>query len=228
MKIKKFLLSAAAVAMLVSPAHAQLGGLKPKLPGSGNSESSASVNAADIDAYIARAQENTILLHISYQLLRQAKDGKVDLAALEAAEKDLKGTPDPKELNAKLSALTKGEDKSGELSEQDAADLEAKIASQSPEIRAQIGNALINLAIAIPRAIDLSKEAPDLIKGLGSNPAALRNIGKIKDAAKLTADQISGTAKIVPMLPSLMTAAKVKPVKDAKTEKPRPIGKAFQ
>lgn len=225
MNMKTFLLSAAAVVMLASPSYAQLGGLKPKLPGS---ESSASVNAADIDAYIARAQENAILLYVSYELLRQAKDGKVDLAALEATTKDLRGTPDPKELNAKLSTLTKGGDKSAELSEQDVAGLEEKIASQSPEIRAQIGNALINLAIAIPRAIDLSKEAPSLIKGLGSNPAALRNIGKIKDAAKVTADQISGTAKIVPMLPSLMTAAKVKPVKDAKTAKPMPIGNAFE
>lgn len=115
-----------------------------------------------------------------------------------------------------MSALIKSEDNSAKLTEQEAANLQKTIASQSPAVQAQIGAALINLAIAIPRAIDLAKEAPNLIKGLGASPAAFGNIGKIKTAAGLIGDQVKYTVDIVPMLPGLMSAAKVKPMKDAK------------
>lgn len=55
---------------------------------------SASVNAADIDTYLAQANENAELLFYSYLLLKQAQKGKVDIAALAAQRKDIRGTPD--------------------------------------------------------------------------------------------------------------------------------------
>lgn len=223
MKARHLLMAATALAVLCAPAQAQLGGLKPKLPGSGGSESSAPVNAADIDTYLAQATENADLLLFSFLLLKQAQKGKVDIAGLAAQRKDIRGTPDPKERGAKMSALIKSEDNSAKLTEQEAANLQKTIASQTPAVQAQIGAALINLAIAIPRAIDLTKEAPNLIKGLGASPSAFGNIGKIKTAAGLIGDQVKYTVDIVPMLPGLMTAAKVKPVKDAKTSKGVPI-----
>lgn len=94
MKARHLLMAATALAVLCAPAQAQLGGLKPKLPGSGSSQTSASVNAADIDTYLAQANENAELLFYSYLLLKQAQKGKVDIAALAAQRKDIRGTPD--------------------------------------------------------------------------------------------------------------------------------------
>jgi hypothetical protein len=58
---------------------------------------------------------------------------------------------------------------------------------------------------------------------LGTNPAALGNIGKLKNAAGLLASQVKSTAQIAPYLPKLMSAAKVKPPVDAKTSKTVPL-----
>lgn len=223
MKFLKSLIFVAAFASLPAPASAQFGGLKPKLPGSGGGDSASTVSAADIDAYIAKAQKNTELLWLSYSLLKQAQRGKIDIAGLAAQKKEVLGIPEPKERSAKILALLKSEDESSKLTDQSAADLEKSIAGQAPAVRAQIGAALINLAIAIPRAIDMAKEAPSLIKGLGSSPSALGNIGKIKNAASLLGAQIKYTADVAPLLPKLMSAAKVKPVSDAKTSKGVPM-----
>ena len=221
MTMSRIFATAASIAIFASPAHAQLGGMKLKVPGlgGGGSESVASVSAGDVDSFIVRAQQNTELLWLSYMLLKQAQQGKVDVAALAAKKKEFGSIPDPKERGAKMTAMLKTEDESAKFDDASAADLEKKIASQSPTVKAQIGAALINLAIAIPRAVDMVKEAPDLIKGLGSSPSALGSIGKLKNASSLLGSQVKYTASIAPMLPRLMSAAKVKPVANAKTSK---------
>lgn len=216
--------TAIAVVLVAAPANAQLGGLKPKLPGiGGGGGSAATVSAADVDAYIGRAQKNTELLWLAYTLVKQAQKGKVDIAGLSAKRKELLAIPDPKERGTKMLDLLKAEDDSSKLTDQGAADLEKSIAGQSPAVRAQIGAALINLAIAIPRAVELVKDAPELIKGLGTSPSALGNVGKLKSAAGLLGAQVKYTADIAPLLPRLMSAAKVKPVANAKTSQGVPI-----
>ena len=226
MKSSKLLIATAAVllAAAAAPAQAQLGGLKSKVPGLGGGGGSAStVSAGDIDDYIDRAQKNADTLTWSYMLVKQAQAGKVDIAALAAQKKEYLSIPNPKDRSAKLAALNKADDKSSALTAQTAGDIEKNIAALSPAVRAQVGAALFNLAIAIPRAAQLISEAPNLIKGLGMNPSALGNIGKLKNAAGLLASQVKSTAQIAPYLPKLMSAAKVKPPVDAKTSKPMTV-----
>ena len=231
MKSSKLLIASAAmlIAAAAAPAQAQLGGLKPKIPGlGGGGESASTVSAADIDAYLDRAQKNADTLTWSYELVKQAQAGKVDIAALAAKRKEYLSIPNPKDRNAKLAELNKADDKSSALTEQSAGDIEKNIAALSPAVRAQVGAALFNLAIAIPRAAQLISEAPNLIKGLGANPAALGNIGKLKNAAGLLASQVKSTAQIAPYLPKLMSAAQVKPPVDAKTSKQKQVPGLFE
>lgn len=218
MMIAKPLFLITAVALVAAPANAQFGGLKLKVPAMGGGESNSSAaSAGDFDAFIAKAQKNTELLWLSYSLLKQAQKGKVDIAALAAQKNELLAIPEPKERGTRMTELLKGDDDSSKLTEQSVADLENNIASQTPAVRAQIGAALINLTIAIPRAISMAKDAPGLIKGLGASPSALAQVGKLKNIASLLGTQLKYTADIAPLLPRLMAAAKVKPVEDAKT-----------
>jgi hypothetical protein len=226
MKSSKLLIATAAMllAAVAAPAQAQLGGLKPKIPGLGSGGGSAStVSAADIDDYIDRAQKNADLLTWSYILVQQAREGKINIAATAAQRQETLSSPDAKVRSAKQLELIKGADNSTALNDQSVADFTKTIADASPAVRAQIGNALFNLAVAIPRAVQLVGEAPDLIKGLGTNPSALGNVGKLKNAASLLASQVKSTAQIAPYLPKLMSAAKVKPPVDAKTSKTMPL-----
>jgi hypothetical protein len=223
MKLAKIAISAAIGALMIAPANAQLGGLKAKVPGASPSENNASnVTAQDVDAFIIRAEENVQLLDFSLYIFKGVRDQKINDAGFKAKAKEILKNPDPKERNAIISNSLKGDDAAGKINEEETAKIEEFISKQSPETKALIGAALINLAIAVPRAVSLAKDVPDLIKGLGKSPAALGQAGKLKTAAGLIGQQVKYTADIAPLLPRLMSAAKVKMPANAETSKGMP------
>lgn len=224
MKFARIVISAAIGTLMMTPANAQLGGLKAKFPGASSGENSASnVTAQDVDAFIIRSEENVQLLWFASVVLKDVQEGKINAAGWKAAKNELQAIPDAKERNALISKSLKGDEAAGKINEEQAAKIEEFISKQSPEAKAQIGAALINLAIAIPRAVSLAKDVPDLIKGLGKNPAALGQVGKLKNAASLIGQQVKYTADIAPLLPRLMSAAKVKMPANAETAKGVPV-----
>lgn len=220
MKFLKLISSVAIAVLMVAPANAQLGGLKPKVPGiSSGSNSASNVNPEDVDAFIIRSEENIQLLWFASVVFKDVKAGKINDAGWKAMKNEMEAIPDAKERNALISKSLKGDEAAGKINAEEAAKIEEFISKQSPETKALIGTALINLAIAVPRAVSLAKDVPDLIKGLGKSPAALGQVGKLKNAASLIGQQVKYTAEIAPLLPSLMRAAKVKLPANAETSK---------
>jgi hypothetical protein len=216
-KITGFIAIALLVAPL-SPALAQLGNFGVKLPG----KSSSSVSAADIDSYLAESQEVALMIGVASVLLNDAKDGRIDRAGSRAKVTAMRGTANAKELASSMSFM-KSDDEASKLNAAGASVIEKSIAAASAEDRALIGTALVNLAIGLPRAINLAKETPDMIKSLGMSPSALGQVGKLKDVATLLGLQIKYTADILPLLPRLMSVAKVQVPANAATSKGKDI-----
>lgn len=194
-----------ALAGVSTGAAAQFGGM-PKLPGSGGGESSAP--AGDIDGYLARSTETAKLMMSAVAILDFAKTPNGDKAALKAKLTAISSKKDTKELNA-YKAEIEPQTKALNDDANAVAAIQANYAKASAQEKALISAAVLNMLIAVPRAVKLAKDGPELLKGLGSNPANLGKIGKIKGAVELFASQVGATAKFVSALPSLAKTVKV-------------------
>jgi hypothetical protein len=206
-----------ALAAASTGASAQFGGM-PKLPGSGGGSSSAA--AGDIDGYLIRSTETAQLMMSAITILDYAKTPNGDKAALKAKLTAINSKKDTKELNA-YKAEIEPQTKALNDDANAAAAIQANYAKASAQEKALISAAVFNMLIAIPRAVKLGKDGPDLIKGLGSSPANLGKIGKIKGAVELFAYQVGATAKFAGTLPKLTSAVKVQAPGDPQTAKPQ-------
>lgn len=196
---------------------AQFGGL-PKLPGLGGGSSSS--GTVDVDDYLTRSTETAQLMMSSIAILDYARQPSGDKAALKARLAAISSKKDPKELNAyktEIEPQTKALSDDGNA----AATIQANYAKASAQEKALISAAVLNMLIAVPRAVKLAKEGPDLIKGLGANPLNLGKIGKIKGAMALFGFQVGATAKFAGTLPNLAKAVKVQVPGDPQTAKPK-------
>lgn len=220
--MKKLVALGAMVSLIAmtSTAHAQFGGMKvPGVGGGGSGGSSAA--AGDIDGYLARSVETAQMMSLAIITLDAAAKQKLDDAGTKAALAAVRGTSDPKELGSKNTALQSSFDASKE--ENFTAAIEDSYKKGTAKQKAAITAAVFNMMIAIPRAVALAKEGPELIKGLGTSPANLGKVGKLKAAVSLFAFQVGSTGKFAGKLPGLMSAVKAKAPADPKTAKGQTI-----
>lgn len=200
-------------------ASAQFGGMGPKLPGIGGGTSS---EAGDVDGYLSRSTETAQLMMTSIAILEFARGSQNDMASLKAQIGTIQSKKDPKELNAYKTTI---EPQTQALNDDAnaSATIQARYAKASAEEKALISAAVYNMVIAVPRAVKLAKDGPTLVKGLGSSPANLGKIGKIKGAVELFGYQIGATTKFAGALPKLMSAVKVQSPSDPQAAKPQAI-----
>lgn len=221
--MKKIVGIATCLALLAASASAsaQLGGLGPKLPGSGSS-GGASSQAGDVDGYLTRSTATAQLMMTSIAILEYARGSQNDIAALKAQIGTIQSKKDPKELNA-YKATIEPQTKALNDDANAAATIQARYAKASAQEKTLIAAAVYNMFIAVPRAVKLAKDGPDLIKGLGSSPANLGKVGKIKGAVELFTYQVGATTKFAGALPKLMSAVKVQTPSDAQAAQPQTI-----
>lgn len=216
--MKKLLVLGTTISLIgaATPASAQFGGMKmPGMGGGGGSKEAAP--AGDIDGYLARSLETAQMMSIAIITLDAAAKQKLEDAGTKAQLDAIRSTSDPKELNAKKASLQSSFDATKE--ENFSASIQDSYNKGSAKQKAAITAAVYNMALAIPRAIALAKDGPGLISGLGSNPANLGKIGKLKAAVDLFGFQVGATGKFAGKLPSLMSAVKAKAPADPKTAK---------
>lgn len=204
---------------ITSPAHAQFGGMK--LPGSSGGDTKETAATGDVDSYFARSLETALMMSAAIFTLEAAAKQKLGDASTKAQLDAIRSTSDPKELNSKNTALQSSFDASKE--ESFSAAIQESYKNGSAKQKAAITAAVYNMAIAIPRAIALAKEGPDLLKGLGSSPSNLGKINKLKSVVSLFGYQVGATANFAGKLPSLMSAVKAKAPTDPKTAKGQTI-----
>lgn len=202
-------------------ASAQFGGLGPKLPGSGGGGGSSS-EAGDVDGYLTRSTETAQLMMTSIAILEYARGSQKDMAALKAQIGTIQSKKDPKELNAYKTSI-EPQTKALNDDANAAAEIQASYQKASAQEKALISAAVFNMFIAVPRAVKLAKDGPDLVKGLGSSPANLGKIGKIKGAVDLFIYQVGATTKFAGTLPKLMSAVKVQTPSDPQAAKAQTI-----
>lgn len=220
--MKKLIALGATISLvaMASTAQAQFGGLKAPGMGGGNSDGANSA-AGEVDGYLARSIETAQMMSIAIITLDAAAKQKLEDAGTKAALAAVRNTSDPKELGSKNTALQSSFDASKE--DNFTAAIEESYKKGSAKQKAAITAALFNMAIAIPRAVTLAKEGPDLIKGLGTSPANLGKVGKLKAAVSLFSFQVGATGKFAGKLPGLMSAVKAKAPADPKTAKGQTI-----
>jgi hypothetical protein len=198
---------------VTTSASAQLGGLGPKVPKLGGGSASPAV---DIDAYINNSTETAKMMLTSVAILDYASKSQATMAELKAQIAMINDKKSPGELNAysktiapQVSALNDNAN---------AADaIKAKYQKASAQEKTLISNAVFNMAVAIPRMISLAKDGPNLIKSLGTSPANIGKIGKIKDVVEQFGRQVGATTKFVGTLPKLLGTVNVKGPSDPQT-----------
>lgn len=218
--MKKFtaLLVSACLLSVTTSASAQLGGLGPKVPKLGGGSSSAVV---DVDQYINSSTETAKMMLTAVAILDYARKPQATKAELKAQIGTINDKKSPGELNAysktivpQVSALNDDANATAEI--------QAKYQKASAEEKALISNAIFNMAVALPRMVKLAKDGPDLIKSIGTSPANLGKIGRIKDAVELFGRQVGATGKFAGALPKLLSAVKVQAPSDPQTTQFKP------
>lgn len=213
--MKKMIFSFAtclALAGASTAALGQLGGF-PKLP---RGTSGSAVSSQDVDAYLNRSTETAKMMMSSVIILDYAQSMKTapgGSAALKAKLSAINSKKDTKELNAYKVEID-SETRALNANTASAEDIADNYATASGQDKQLISYAVFNMMVAAPRAAKLAQDGPDLISGLGSSPANLGKIGKIKDAVELFGYQAKATSSFVGKLPKLAKAVKVETPRD--------------
>jgi len=218
--MKKLLILGTIISLIGSaaPASAQFGGMKLPRLGGGSKEAAP---AGDVEGYLSRSLETAQMMSIAIVILDAAAKQKLEDAGTKAQLDTIKSTSDPKELNAKKASLQSSFDAAKE--ENFSASIEESYKNGTAKQKAAITAAVYNMALAIPRAIELAKDGPVLIKGLGKSPANLGKVGQLKAAVDLFGFQVGATGKFAGKLPALMSAVKAKAPADPKAAKGKTI-----
>jgi hypothetical protein len=206
-------------ALIAAPlqAHA-LGKLGSFIPGARTS------NAASIDpdTFLAETIETTKMMMISAEVLHHAarKDGNRE--TLRSEIKAIEGISDIGELNTKRESFSSNMEAVA-LNYKDAEAIKSKYDSASADQQKLLLSAAYNFSLAMVRNVQLTSQAPDLMKNMMTNPALLRRAGSIMTAGGLLALQAKEARSMVEPLGILLSRGGVKPPTDAQAGKPRPI-----
>ena len=206
-----------ATAMIVAPVSAQFGGLGKMLGGGG-----ASVSTGDGTTFLTNATRSTKNVMIATSLIAQAVTDRSQLSGRKAQIDALTNAQDIKELDAHRASLTSD---LGVLNGRAdlAGDLSSAYQAGNAQQKKVIGTAVANLAIGIARNTQLVGQAPGIVKGVGSNPQLITQLGQFKLAAGLLGMQAKGLGGIASTMPKLLSAAKVKGTTASETSEPQPI-----
>ncbi|HAD83490.1 MAG TPA: hypothetical protein DCG71_01440 [Brevundimonas sp.] len=202
---------------VASSAHAQLGGLRNLAPGGG-----ARPSAGDPDAFLSETLETTKLVWSAASLLAYAvsEDGKQEEAKAQLAA--IQGASSLRELQAHKSdfeANVAAVDKNAA----DAAAWQANYDSASEQKRALMLNAAFNFTVGMMRNAELAQQAPDLIRGLQSNPMQATKLGSLRAAAGLLGDQVQATRSMVGPMRTLLSRGGVEVPVNATASSAKPI-----
>lgn len=223
--MKKIVLSCAALATcLAGPAHAQFGGLAPKIPGVGKGDDSGkvAVTGDQVDQFLAKTVNSTRYIAIAMLILNEAAAGHASVGAKKAEITALSQAQDVKALNTQKEQLTSAADAlsaNKDLVSQFRTTYQAANAKE----KAQMAAAVYNFALFLPQLAQMPKNITDMISGIGSNPRLLGKVSELKTAGSLIGVQIKGTATVIKVLPELMSVAKVKAPANAQSSKPQDV-----
>ena len=214
---------AAAGILAASPAHAQLGGMGLKVPGTGKSDNgSATVSGDEVDQFLAKTVNATKHLAIAMIILNEAAAGHDKLGAQKEAITSLSQAKSVKEINSsneQLSSTAEALSSNKNLVDQVRVSYQAASAKE----KAMIAAAIYNFALFLPELPQMPKNISTLVSGIGSNPRMLGKVGELKTAGSLIGLQLKGTGSVLKVLPQLMTVAKVKAPANAQPSKAQEV-----
>jgi len=210
----------AAVGLITAtPASAQFGGLSKMLGKSGGEQA---LSGDEADLFLDQATKSTKNVMIAAAILAQAVTNAKDLTARKAYVDALTNAQGIKEIDAHraefssdLDTLNSNKDLAGTVT--------VAMQGATAKQRAQIGLAVVNLAIGIARNVDLAGKAPQVVSGFSRNPMLLTRAGQFKTAASLVGLQAKGLTGVVGSMPKLIAATKVKAPADPKASEPTAI-----
>lgn len=198
---------ASTLAFCITPASAQLGGLK--LPGIGAGNSSADqAKGPDIDTFLKTAETADGLVRKSGEVLFQAVATKDELAAHEANVKAANVVADPKEKEAALKKAA--EDQQATLAKVDFNE-RAKVASTNLDAqrKKQVGSAIWNFTLGMLKNKELLEQGKGVVSAASSNPMAATKLIKAKDVMSSVSSQMGNIGKIATGIQKLSAAVGV-------------------
>lgn len=216
--MKKLLLVSVFSLTISTAAHAQFGGLAPKLPGvGGGGSSSSSVSGDQVDKFLIKTANATRFIAASMFILEQASKEHGSVGAAKAQVDATAKAQNIKEQGA-LTETLKSSAKTLADNKNIVENFKANYAAANAKEKAAMAAAIYNFALFVPQLIEMPKNVSELISGIGSNPALLGKVGQLKTAGTLIGIQVQGTATVFKVLPQLMSVAKVKAPANAKSD----------
>ena len=218
---------AALAGSAAAPAFAQFPKLPARMPGMGSlpglgGAGVSSAAAVDPDAFLAETIETTKYMMLAAHILAVAADASGQRATDANLIKAIQSSQDVKELNA-LKANFEQDVAAINANQESTAQLEARYAKMTAEQRARIASAAYNFSLGMYRNVKLSKQAPEVLASMKSDPRLLVKAGRLKTAAELVAMQVKGTASMAGSMRKIMAAGKVAAPAEAESTKAKEI-----
>ncbi|MNI76980.1 hypothetical protein D3C73_1332440 [compost metagenome] len=101
--------------------------------------------------------------------------------------------------------------------------MQAQYDSASEQKRALMLSAAFNFTVGMMRNAELAQQAPDLIRGLQSNPMQATKLGSLRAAAGLLGDQVQTTRSMVGPMRTLLSRGGVEVPANATASSAKPI-----
>ena len=181
------------------------------------------VQTCALPIFLAKAKATEALVNRSVDQLAGLLLTKDQKAKIEAEKEAAAKLTDPKEKDTKYAAIRDSE--GAELAKlQNDGKLEAQVKQLDSKQRKLAGAALFNLGLGALQATSLVQEGQNLSKSIQSNPMLAMKAGSILESVKSLGGIVSGTTKMLSILPPVFSAAKIDTPKPTATSKPATDG----
>lgn len=214
--------------VLVTPvaANAQFGGMIGSAIGKvtgkdGSDKSSSSTSPEETNKFLNNALSATVNVMIASEILSAAVKNKENPVLNKEFINGLTNAKSFKELGSYRSQFESNMD-SINKNENFATDIKAANAGASANQKKLISTALLNLAIGIYRNVGMAQEAPNYLKGFGSDPRMLSRLGELKAAVSFLGYQAKALGEIAPKLTKVLGSMNLKPPAKSTTTQPVP------
>lgn len=207
--MKNYVVAVAGAVLLLSTADAfaQLGGMGGF--GKKSDDSQSQSTSMSIGDWVKIAQEAEALVNKSAEAIAQAVLSKKDNDELDARKKAAEEIKDPAEKKAALAKIAA--DRNALIADTDTKAASEKLKKENDAKKiASLGVAVYNFVLGVLKDKELMETSKDVISSASKNPAALKDVGKVKDIAGSLSGQMAGMSKVVTKLPELASVAKVK------------------
>lgn len=208
--------TAAVMTTAATQSNAQLSNLRNALPGASRPAASSP------EAFLGETVETTKLVMTAAALLAAAASESPNKDSLKAQISAIQSASSPGDLQGQKAQF----DANIESINQNAADadqLQAVYDKADAKQKELMLTAAYNFTIGMMRNVELSQQAPGIIRSLGTNPMNVGKLGALRASAGLLGDQVQATRSMIGPMRMLLSKGGVEVPANASASDAKPV-----